>query len=75
MYCKKSYQRKFDKKLKEQFFNTYKFFNNDNNNFVLLLRKGVYPYECIYGWKKLNETSFPEKEDFYSHLNVEVLLM
>ena len=22
-------------------------------------------------WEKFNETSFPEKEDFYSHLNVE----
>ena len=22
-------------------------------------------------WKKLNETSLPEKEDFYSHLNIE----
>ena len=23
------------------------------------------------GWEKFNETSFPEKENFYSHLNVE----
>ena len=22
-------------------------------------------------WKKSNETSLPEKEDFYSHLNIE----
>ena len=22
-------------------------------------------------WKKINETSLPEKEDFYSHLNME----
>ena len=22
-------------------------------------------------WEKLNETSLPEKEDFYSHLNME----
>ena len=22
-------------------------------------------------WKKFNETSLPEKEDFYSHLNIE----
>ena len=22
-------------------------------------------------WKKFNETSLPEKEDFYSHLNME----
>ena len=23
------------------------------------------------GWEKFNETSLPEKEDFYSHLNIE----
>ena len=22
-------------------------------------------------WKKINKTSLPEKEDFYSHLNIE----
>ena len=22
-------------------------------------------------WKKINETSLPEKDDFYSHLNIE----
>ena len=29
----------------EKFPNTYKFCNGDLNNFSLLLRKGVYPYE------------------------------
>ena len=29
-----------------------------------MLQKGDY-------WKKLNETSLPEKEDFYSHLKME----
>ena len=37
----KNYQHKFDEKLKEQFFNTYKYSSHDNNKFVLLLRKGV----------------------------------
>ena len=36
-----------------------------------MLQKVVYPYEYIDDWKKLNETSLPEKEDFYCHLNVE----
>ena len=36
-----------------------------------LLRKGVYPYEYMDDWGKFNETSLPEKEDFYSHLNME----
>ena len=26
-------------------------------------------------WKKLNETSLPEKEEFYSHLIWKILLM
>ena len=46
--CNKSYQQQSDKKLKERFFNTYNFSNNDNNMFILLLRKGVYPYEYMY---------------------------
>ena len=51
-------------------FNTYKFSNHDNNKFILLLRKGVYPYEYIDDREKFSET-LPEKEDFYSHLNME----
>ena len=45
--CNKNYQLKFDEKLKQLFFNTYDFSNNDSNRFILLLRKGVYPYEYI----------------------------
>ena len=45
--------------------------NNDNNKFILLFQKGVYPYEYMYDWEKFNKTSLPEKEDFYSHLNME----
>ena len=59
------------KKLKERFFNTYEFSNHNNKNFILLLWKGVYPYEYMDDWEKFNETSLPEKEDFYSHLNME----
>ena len=36
-----------------------------------MLQKGVYPYEYMDDWEKFNETSLPEKEDFYSHLNME----
>ena len=35
--CNKNYQHKFDEKLKERFFNTYKFSNHNNNKFILLL--------------------------------------
>ena len=43
----KNYQYKFDKKLKEGFFNIYRFSNPNNNKFILFLRKGVYPYEYL----------------------------
>ena len=69
--CNKNYQDKFDKKLTQWFFNTYKFSYNDNNKFILLLRKDVHPYEKMHDWEKFNEISLPKKEDFYSHLNVE----
>ena len=32
------------------------------NEFILLLRKGVYPYEYMDKWKKFNETASPEKK-------------
>ena len=35
------------------------------------MQKGVYPYKYIDDWEKFNETSLPEKEDFYSHLSME----
>ena len=40
----KNCQQALGEKLKERFFNTYKFPHNDNNRFILLLRKAIYPY-------------------------------
>ena len=51
-------------------FSQPKFFNSNNNKFIFLLQKGVYPYEYLDDWEKLNETSLPEKY-FYRHLNME----
>ena len=70
LFCNKNYQKTFDENLKKQFVRTYKFSNRDINKFILLLRKGVYPYEYMDDWKKLNETSLPEKVGFYSHLTM-----
>ena len=72
--CNKNYQRKLDEKLKERFFSTYKFSNNNNNKFILLLRKGAYPYEYMDDWEKFSETSLPGKEDFYGQLNMEDII-
>ena len=38
--------------------------------FILLLRKGVYPYEYMDSWERFHETSLSDKEAFYSHLNM-----
>ena len=64
------YKKKFNKDLIKKFKNTYRFCNNDLNKFVLLLRKGVYPYEYMDSLEKFNETSLPSK-DFYSNSNME----
>ena len=69
--CKKNYQKEFDEKLKKRLFNTFKFSNYDINKFILLLQKGVYPYEYMDDWEQFNETSLPEKQFFYSRLNKE----
>ena len=69
--CKKNYEKEISKELIKRFASTYKFCNNDLNKFIMLLRKGVYPYEYMDGWDKFNETSIPSKESFYSNLTME----
>ena len=49
----------------------YKFCNGNLNKFIMLLRKGVYPYEHMDSWERFNETSLPPKKDFHSELAVE----
>ena len=48
--CNKSYSNKIDEELKKQFKNTFKFSDNDINEFILLLGKGVHPYEHMDDW-------------------------
>ena len=55
----------------EKFPSVYQFCNDDLNKFVLLLRKDVYPYECMDSLEKFNETALPPKKDFYSNLNLQ----
>ena len=54
------------KSLKEQFFNTYKFSNQDNNKFFLLLKKGEYPYEYMDELKKFNQISIYLKRKIFT---------
>ena len=69
--CKKNYEKEINKELVERFSNTYEFCDKDLNKFVMLLRKGVYPYEYKDGWDKFNEKIIPSKESFYSNLTLE----
>ena len=78
--CKQRYRKKFNKELIKRFASTCEFCNNDTtgsssseriNKFVLLLRKGVYPYQYADTWERFSEISLPSKEDFYSNLNME----
>ena len=59
--CKKKYKIDFDKELINKFSRTYDFCKGDINKFILLLRKGVYPYEYM---KSFSETSLPDKKTF-----------
>ena len=45
--------------------------NEDINKFVLLLKKGVYLYEYMDSWERFDETLLPDKEAFYSSLNMD----
>ena len=63
--------KEIDDVLIKRFYNTYQLSDNDINKFKLLLRKGVYPYEYMDGWKRFNETELPSKDKFYSTLNLE----
>ena len=55
----------------KKFPNIHQFCNGDINKFVLLLRKGVYPYEYMDSWERSDETSLPYKKSFYSELYLE----
>ena len=68
---KKNYKKNFDKELINKFSSTYDFCKKDINEFILLLKKSVYPYEYMDSWNRFSETSSPDKKIFYSRLNME----
>ena len=69
--CGKEYKKAFNKELIKRFSNTDKFWDSDLDKFLILLRKGVYPYEYMDCWNRFNEKTLPNKESFYSSLMME----
>ena len=51
--CRKNYKKDFNKGLIKRFADIYKFSNGEVNKFILLLRKGIYPYEYRIAEKDL----------------------
>ena len=69
--CKQYYEKDFIKELIKRFASTNEFCSKNLNKFILLLRKGVYPYEYMDPWERFGKTLLPSKESFYSNLNME----
>ncbi|XP_057297643.1 uncharacterized protein LOC130628676 [Hydractinia symbiolongicarpus] len=46
------------------------YYFSDNELFRLMLRRGIYPYEYMNGWRRFEETELPPREAFYSTLNM-----
>ncbi|XP_065363259.1 uncharacterized protein LOC135956640 [Calliphora vicina] len=44
------------------------FYSDDENQFNLLIRKGVFPYNYLNSLEKLKETCLPSIDDFYNKL-------
>ena len=40
------------------------------NQYKLLIKKGIYPYKYMTDWDKFKETKLPQREAFYSKLNM-----
>ena len=68
--CAKRSKQSIDS-LKLKFPHTYQLSNGNIEKFILLLKKGVYPYEYMDDWEKFNETEIPSIEDHYSNLHLE----
>ena len=67
--CNKNHNKDLNKDLINRFVSTYEFCDEDINKFILLLRKGVYRY--MNTWERFDEASLPNKEEFYSSLNID----
>ena len=67
---KKNTSKGFSNELIKRFKNAYQFRKNDNNKFLSLLRKGVYPYEYMDSWNKFNQNKLPPVNNFNNELTM-----
>ena len=67
----KNYEKNLDEDLAKRFENTHRLCDGYLNKFFQMLRKGVYQYEYMDNWQRLNETSLPDKKEFNSNLAIE----
>ena len=69
--CKQNYKKEFNEEMIKGFGSICEFQDGDINQFILLLRKGIQPYEFMDTWKRFDETSLPDEEACYSSLKME----
>ena len=62
--CNKDYSNNPDEKFKKRSKKMFNFSSNDVNKLNQLLRKCVYPYECMNDLEKFNETALLKKKNF-----------
>ena len=70
-HCNIESRKEFNMDLTNRCKNTYEFCSKDINNCILLLRKGVFSYEYMDSWERLDETKLPSIYKFYSNLKPE----
>ena len=68
--CKTKKTKELDEVVLNKNFNHTSRLLGCDEKFRLMIRKGVYPYKYMDGWKKFEETSLPPKDVFYSRLNM-----
>ena len=68
--CNSNYEKEFNEDVAKRFENKA-FCDKDINKFCLIIRKRLYIYEYIEICQRYNETSMPDKKEFYTNLNME----
>ena len=68
--CKNIKTRQLDREAIEKRFSNLRGRCVNDKHFRLFLRKGIYPYEYMDSFERFEEEGLPEKQAFYSHLNL-----